>query len=245
MTHVDFSSDGNLTFTNYRHSSLDVSTLAIAHLFESVQLSDSLILRDVFLLLRKNPELLVVFGRFGAFELLEEAFASDPDIYDDQYDPEGIEYLELSRHCSFDSNAKTYSEMNRLELSGIGFVQRDCWVSESEVCAKGDRRSWDVSFMTPTQLLLYPLRFSPFTDIWSTPTPTSHADEERLKILDRVSYGRPTLGQVLHGVLWSLSFNGVGNTRSSREQELNDIGEGEFTESFPVFPDFLQTAQRT
>lgn len=221
---VELRPSGALELTNYDCSGADVSGVAIEYLFELARLDPRVQLRDVFLLLQNNPELLPIFRCYHAEELLGEAFSGKAPAVP-AYGPENIEYLELWRECRFDIDTKKYWEMDRLNLAGVGFALKEPWITDSEMCAAGERRRWNICFMSPFELLNYPLRFDSHAEVWAS------GANHLLRPTDTVDYGLPTLGQIIHGVLWELTFFGIGDVREAKHNELEFMDESDFTES--------------
>lgn len=191
----------------------DVTDRAHEFLFETVTLDPAVTLADVMQLLIGNPVLRAVFRRDWADEICVEA-AKGPLVDDEaEKDPvERIEYLELYSQWHLDSRAQRYDPVHRLHLHGIG--------PELEVDApdygvkKGGRIQWGVSCSSLRKLLPLPVRVRPTVSV-------READ------LDAKAYGREVgtaqldgvaLGQVLHGLLWELSFHGG----PQETQEFND-----------------------
>lgn len=191
----------------------DVAERAHEFLFETVELDPAVTLADLMQLLIRNSTLRAVFRRDWADELCEEA-AKGP-LADDaaERDPvERIEYLELYSQWHRDSRANRYDPLHRLHLHGVG-PELDADAPDYGV-KKGGRIQWGVSCSSLRKLLPLPVRVR-------TTVSVQEAD------LDAKAYGREvataeldgvSLGQVLHGLLWELSFHGG----PQETQEFND-----------------------
>ena len=201
MRCVTLQRNGQLQFINQEGDIIDASCDAACYLFDLAELDEDLIVRDIFLLLRNNPIILALFRHIHAADIIHEAFSEEPVLYSNTYNPENIEYVELWRNCEFDHKTKTCCDMHILCMTGVGFALREPWINDFENYALGDRRRFGLSFMTPTHLLNYPLRFKDKSELLLAGKSGS---------IENVSFGLPTLGQIVHSVLWELSFYGIG-----------------------------------
>ena len=195
----------------------DVSDRALEFLFEPVRFEGDIRLRDVFLVVKQNPVLLTVFRRDWATELLEEALATPVKPYTGEYDPDGIEYLELYRMWNFNSKTQEYSGISRLDFHGIGYVlkediKQDDWVMHPA----GTRIQWGIDFSPLGELMDLPLRVDSEVVVceddvdggnWGNRVQVAQCNEH-------------TLGQVVHGVFWELSFYGAPESRNAQREEL-------------------------
>ena len=189
----------------------DISSTASMYLFEVVRLDQDIRLKDIFLLLERHSILQHVFYRFRAKELIEEAFVGEAPPYTGEYDPEGIEYLELCHLWSFNSGTRQYDEpLDRLQLRGAGFVlKEDTFLNGCIRYPAGTRILWGMSMCSPRSFLNFPLKISDAVEVWE-----NDPDKPTQKI-DEVSYACHTLGQIIDGVLWELSFFGSSEMRDA------------------------------
>lgn len=195
----------------------DVGNRAIEFLFQPVKLADDLRLRDVFLLVQRNPELLRVLRRDWAEELLAEALQGEAKPYTGEYDPEGIEFLELYAQWNYNSQTTEYTGISRLDFHGVGYeLREDVKQGDWVVHVAGSRVQWGISFSPLGELLDIPLRLSPEVLICEDDTASG---QWGCKVAEAVCF-EVTLGQVLHGVFWELSFNGGPADRQQRRDEL-------------------------
>jgi hypothetical protein len=199
----------------------DVTEHASRHLFSTVALTAEVALRDILLLLDIDPLLQEVFAPDQAKELLADMMDGNvpltPSI---RYDPQGIEYLELYQAWNQDSFTGELQPIHRLAFHGIGFELREDVVRGGRIEYRaGERIKWSVSFTSPLEMLHLPVRFNPEVII---------CEDNR----DSVNYGKEigrmrnpgvTLGQVIHGVLWELSFHGSPASRSEESVKLNNL----------------------
>lgn len=194
----------------------EVTARAAEFLFEPVRLDARVTLADVLGLLDASPVLLTVFRREFAEEIMVEvrkgALVSPPGL--DPPEVVGIDWLELYWSWTLDSSSGTFGQTHRLQLHGIGKVLE---VDAPGYGAKaGDRITWGVDLMSVRELLALPVRVSEDLAVVEDDVDSSsfgdRIQEARLKTV--------TLGQVLHGLLYELSFHGGPRERSAFAAEL-------------------------
>ena len=93
-----------------------------------------------------------------------------------------------------------------------------------ELARLGDGISMRDVFLSPLQLLDYPLRFDNCAEVWAS------GANYPSRSIDTADYGLPTLGQIFHSVLWELTFFGVGGDREAKWNGLAAMDESDFTE---------------
>lgn len=197
---------------------IDVTDSAIEYLFVPVELDPDLTLGDIFRLLHRSEALRRVFRQDFAAELCAEASKGPVPPTRDRDPPEvkGIEYLELYRQWRLDSSESCYWGTQDLHLHGIGHVL-DVDVPDYGARA-GDRIQWSVSLTPVRELLLLPLRVKETIDVLED-------DIDANAFGNRITSAKcseVTLGQVMHCVLWELSFHG---TPKDQEQVLKELRE--------------------
>jgi hypothetical protein len=194
----------------------NVAGRAIEFLYEPVALDHRLTLGDVFGLLDACPPLRQVFRRDFAEEQCAEA-RKGPLPQSRGSDPEevaGIEYLELYWTWALDTASNAYSSVNRLDLHGVGHVlEAD---APTYGVKAGERINWSVSLTPVRELLDLPLRFREQFNI---------TEDD----IDASAYGNAIagakcadilLGQVIHSVLYELSFHGGPEQQAEFHDEL-------------------------
>jgi hypothetical protein len=201
----------------------DVTDQASRHLFSTVALAPEVTLRDILLLLDVDPLLQEVFARDWAKELLAEMMGGNaPSAPSIEYDPEGIECLELYQVWSQDSFSGKLKPIHRLDFHGVGFVLREDVVRDGQIDYRaGERIKWSLSFTSPLKILHLPAHLNPEVIL-------------REGNMDSVNYGKEigrmrnpgvTLGQVIHGVLWELSFHGSPASRDKESAQLKSLAD--------------------
>lgn len=236
MTNLILKSGPHLIKRDWEHNSelstgkwhdRDVTANAHQYLFDTVQVDESVTLQDIFGLLEAAPLLQKVFRRDFCVELLVEAKKGISDRFSLEYSPEGIEYLELYQILNFNTDTREYLPMHRLQLHGQGYVLKAPWDDGSGcTCPAGERIQWGVSLAPLRELLPLPLKVRYSTPVCEDDT---HAKGYGCE-LDRVSLTGVSLSQVLHGILWELSFHGgpveQESIVSSLKEQMDQLDSG-------------------
>jgi hypothetical protein len=200
----------------------DVTDQASRHLFSTVALAPEVTLRDILLLLDVDPLLQEVFARDWAKELLAEMMGGTPSAPSIEYDPEGIEYLELYQVWSQDSFSGKLKPIHHLDFHGIGFVLREDVVRDGCVDYRaGERIKWSLSFTSPLKMLHLPVRLNPEVILREGNMDSANYGKE----IGRMRNPGVTLGQVIHGVLWELSFHGSPASRDEESTQLKSLAD--------------------
>jgi hypothetical protein len=195
-----------------RTDETEVTTRAQEFLFDSVTLDSGVTLADVFGLLEASPVLKLVFATWSIEELCVEA-RKGPKRRPACPPEETVEALELIPQWRRDARTRTYEQTDRLLMHGIGPVLPDG--RPEDYVPPGGRKGWDVSLSPLRELLELPVRVNHTLDIV--------VQNRRSKGGVTVEHGRlatVTLGQMLDGLLWELSFFGgpAGQARHQRRR---------------------------
>ena len=196
---------------------LDTTDRAHEYLFAYVTLDSAVTLGDLFRLLDASPVLKQVFRRDFAEELCDEArkgpLGAGPSDADS---PEGIEVLELYQQWSLDTSNQTYTSTQRLQLHGVGYqLEAD---APSYYRKKGERIQWAVSLTPLRELLALPVRVNPEVRVMEDDINAKAFNDEVLK----GKHPDVTLGQVIDGVVYELSFHGGPQERAEFRSGLDD-----------------------
>jgi hypothetical protein len=185
----------------------DVTDSAAAYMMEPVRFGSEIYVRDIFSLLDRNPVLVGIFKRVYAAEYLDESKKGNAVPYTGEYDPEDIEYLELFCNWEKDSGTNEITGLHQLSLRGVGYELRDNFVSGGDSYVKGTRINWAVAFSPLGHIFNLPLRLNPEVTV---------ADSRDItRTLHTFQLPSPTLAQVIHAVLWELSW--AGNPQDTDE----------------------------
>jgi hypothetical protein len=198
---------------------LDVTARAHEYLFEVVGVNADVTVGDIFRLLDANPLLQQVFRRDFAEELCAEARKGPVDavkVEGDAAADERIEYIELYQHWTFDSSTKVYGPTQHLQMHGVGGVLQEDSVEHHR--KTGERIQWSVSLTPLRELLAFPLRVNANVQVTE--------DDLNAKAygtaISQVRHPDVTLGRVIHGLLWELSFHGGPQLQLEVAQELKE-----------------------
>lgn len=210
--------DGN---GHARHVSRDVTRQAHQYLFEPVVFGPGVRLLDLFWVLSLCEPLRDCYQRQFAHELLQEVSEGEPTPYVRQYDPDGIEYLELRQQWRFNSNTGRYLPKQRLALKAVGYALRgvDCLDSRRRGHKPGDRADYCVSTISPLALVDVPIRIDPSVQVCEADVTSSKFGT----VLNVSQNPGVLLGQVFESVLGELSLFGVAADRDAARAEVAAI----------------------
>lgn len=194
----------------------DVAGRAVEFLYKPVTLDPHLTLGDVFKLLDNCPPIRQVLRRDFAEELCAEA-RKGPLPQSRGSDPEevaGVEYLELYWSWGYDTATKAYSSVHRLDLHGVGRVLE---VDAQTYGVKaGERINWSVSLTPVRELLGLPLRLRDTFNVTEDDIDAQAYGDT----VDSAKCPDVLLGQVIHGLLYELSFHGGPEQQVEFHDEL-------------------------
>lgn len=182
-----------------------VTDRAHEYLFETVALEPDVCLQDIFGLLEQAPVLRQLLRRNFCEALLAEAKKGVAPEFTPGYAADGIEYLELYQRWNFNTHTREYQPMHRWNMHGVGYSLQETvddghgWVRE-----RGSRTEWGVSGSPLRELLLLPVRVNPQVLVCED----DNAAKQSGHVVDEVRAGGISLGQVLDGLLWELSWFG-------------------------------------
>ena len=222
--------------TDSRPRADDVTGRAHEFLFELITIHAETTLADNFRLMEASPLLQKLYFRDFAEELCMEARkgATKPSV-SERAAHEGIEFLELYPDWGLDTSTNEYSGMQRLHLHGIGHELAEDLPEERR--KKGERIEWSVSLTPLRELLSLPFRVKEEVRI-SEEDATAKAYMSEIR---RARCAEVTLGQVIHGLLWELSFHGGPQEQLEVSEDLKrrvaevDAGTVEFVSADDAF----------
>ena len=206
------------------YQEFDRTDSAVRHLFEVCDLEADVTLKDIFLLINTELEIFdAVIGNWCK-EIVTEGLTQPGKPYDlSKYDPEQIEYLELTYTPEYDNDGDGGPDelygFHRPDFNATGVVlQND---GDQEHYKKGERIPWGVSLTPSNDLINIPVRLSDKFVIY----------EGILKCKDKPGFSHPiaefsnptyTLGSILYGIIWELSFHGGPDKRDAFGSELRE-----------------------
>ena len=191
--------------TKYR----DRTDAAPSHLFDHCDLDEDVTLRDIFLLLKRHLKLFDgIFGNWCK-EIVTDGLGKrhkrNPKTDD-------IDYLELYFEIIEHDYGKKYpvetSGLNFPKFHGVGVMKKD---TEHE--KKGQTVQWAIELTEPWKLALYPVKLRTSIQV----TREKPKANETLATLQNPAF---TLGHILYGVIWELSFYGPPKKAKKFREEL-------------------------
>jgi hypothetical protein len=222
--------------TGSRLKEVGVTGRAYELLFELVTVHAETTFADIFRLMEASPLLQTFYRRDFAEELCAEArkgaAAPSPS---GQAARESIEFLELYQEWELDTSTNEYSGMQRLHLHGIGHELAEDLPEERK--KKGERIEWSVSLTPLRELLSLPVRVKDEVRI----TEEDATAKAYMCEIRRARCADVTLGQVIHGLVWELSFHGGPQEQLEVSEDLKrqvaeiDAGTVEFVSVDDVF----------
>lgn len=198
----------------------DVTEYAARFLFDICVLEKGIILKDIFLLINSDMETFKkVLGNWCE-EFIKEGLFGPEKPYTGEYTPDDIEYLELVWNLSYDDKEPIFSGHHRPELYGVGFeLKEDKLFKWGEVeCPKGTRQSYGVSLTSANELVNFPIKLNNKLTI----TDDNHEHENWMKPIGEYKNPVFTLGNILDGIFWEISFYGSPEKRKKILEELNE-----------------------
>ncbi|BCG04724.1 hypothetical protein PPGU19_092920 (plasmid) [Paraburkholderia sp. PGU19] len=215
----------------------DVTDSTVAYLMEPVQFRGAIYVRDIFSLLDRNRGVVDVFRRLYAADYLAESKKGDAVPYTGEYDPQGVEYLELFYDWEKDNQTGELRGVHRLWVGGVGFELRDDVVEDGQIrYQQGTRIRWAIKFSPIGDILNLPLRINSEVDVTDSEniTRTVHT----FQILN------PTLAQVIQALLWELSWAGSPSDTEDLAATIRDAAdEAEMSEPMSA-EDFIESLKK-
>lgn len=208
----------------------DVTARAHEFIFNDVALADGVTLHDIFKLLDAAPILQSVLRRDFCVELVEEARKGVSPDFKPGYASDAIEYLELYQIWHRNSATKEYQPVHRLDFHGIGYALREV-LDEGHGFSYpvGHRIQWGISCSPVRELLPLPVKVKDSVVVCEDDIDAKNWGSE----IETIKLGGVSLGQVLHGILWELSFHGGPKEATEFKEELqsrvDEINEGTAT----------------
>lgn len=188
----------------------DVTESAISYLFDRCELEDGVTLRDIFLLL--NTELEIFDALLGNWceDLVTEGLTAKADRDKD------IEFLEI--YWRYYKEGTSFFGGNIFpSFHAIGYLHETDFYDEygNLMCKAGERVEYGVSMTSPSELIDIPIRFASKVSI--------HDETQREEKPQFFDQGEFSLGQILYGIIWELSFWGGPSERNKMSQEVLDM----------------------
>lgn len=216
-----------------------VTERAHEFLWDPLVLTPLTTLGDLFLLLQADPVLHLVFRQDFVQEFLTHVQPALPapggtDKLEHLrwtapiYSPQGVEFLELYAVWQFDSHTRSFGGMDQLQLHGLGFeLKEDLNEGGGFTYPAGSRIQWSVSMTDPREMLALPVRVA----AEFTVTEGDFASSRWGCALYKIPSPAVSLAQVLHGVLYDLSFHGspaqAQEVLAGLQEQMEEVKSGE------------------
>jgi hypothetical protein len=212
---IDLRCGGNLVQTRWIYDDqaeqgqfveFNVNDSVSAYLFEKITLAKTVSLQDIFALIEKSNFLKEYLHQYWIDEFLSEAKSAVKASV--EINARSIEYLELYWSWEYDQESQIYKSPLRPDFHGVGILQQEDIIEHDHVvCPKGQRINWSISTAELGEIIDLPLKIRDEALITEDAPP--------LKILSDT-----TLGQMLEGIFWELSFHGGPEGRRSFNEDL-------------------------
>lgn len=208
------------------YQDFDITDQAIRNLFKACDLEEGVTLRDIFMLLNKDLKIWDAIIGNWCEEIVTEGLTK-PAKAVGTYDPEEIEYLELYFSPEFQKGLEGSEDglhgFLRPNFGGVGWeLLQD---SESTHGFKaGERIPWGISVTPANELIDLPVKLRKTIEIIEDDYSTENMVQgwKSLITLPNPEY---SLGQILYGIIWEMSFHGGPDKRNEFKEELDDITE--------------------
>lgn len=201
------------------YQEFDRTDSAIRRLFEPCELAADVTLKDLFELMNTELDLFdAVIGNWCK-EIVTEGLTQPGKPYDlTKYDPEQIEYLELVYTPEYElyDGVDSCHGFHRPDFHGVGVELRAD--GDQEHYRKGERVPWGISFTPANELINIPVKLS---DTFAIYEGILRSPEGQMpKMLAEFKNPTYTLGGILEGVIWEMSFHGGPAKRDAFGAEL-------------------------
>ena len=211
---VRIAKNGKLIEVDLYNQESDVTDTAIRYLFEPCTLEEGVTLKDIFLLLNSNLAMFdTVLGNWCC-DIVTEGLSQPAKVFNG-YNKDEIEYLELCYYAHYNDKEKCeFHGTHRPDFGGIGWELRENvyhdWDdketgSKAIEYEKGSRISWSLSYTPSSEIINLPVKLSNKMAVYNSDTTDGNYMKELYHFMDP----EYTLGEILNGIIWELSFHGL------------------------------------
>lgn len=211
------------------YKEFDRTDNTITHIWDNCLLASDVTLRDIFLLL--NTELEVFDAIIGNWckEIVIEGLTQPAKVVG-IYNPDEIEYLEITSSIFYDDGSEygpSFHGHNKPSFGGVGFELKEDKLYDWNDSAtglpaiewpKGERIPWGISFSKANDLIDLPVKLGDTVTVYNENI-NSDKYHEVLTVYKGVTY---TLGNILHCIIWEMSFHGGPDKRDEVSKELRE-----------------------
>jgi hypothetical protein len=195
---------------------------------QTVSFAEDVTLNDVFLFLARDPEICdIVFCNCFIESFMKTWSKIDQAAikYTQEYDVDGIEYLELYWGADLFTyeGVTTISGLSRADFHGKGFVlKEDKGEDDSDfiMYKKGTRIQWGLDFTSLDSILGLPIKLNTKFEIQEEWARGKKIEELKMFVSCDREY---TLHEAIEGIMWELSFYGSDENRMEKKEEILGI----------------------
>ena len=190
----------------------DVTEQAVTRLFEPCVIEDGVTLRDIFLLLNTELDIFDTIIRNWCKEIVTEGLNREKSEKKSE-----VEYLELYWHIfkdkDYDTGKSCLGGYIFPSFHGVGYMaEEDQYEHDTLMLRKGERQGYGVSFTPASDLMDLPVKL--LEEI------TLYNEEDWKETPQKFELGEYSLGHVLYGIIWELSFHGGPAQRDEAAKEI-------------------------
>ena len=191
-------------YNSYNEEPEDITEHILFHLMEPTKLDDDITLKDIFILMENNIDILQ--GIIGNWidEIVQEGLHKEQKPYSNQYNKDELEYLELYKHYDIDEP----DGFGHINFHGVGFILQE----EHEYMKEGDRINWSLSFSAPNDIINIPLKLNNNIKIYK---------DDKVLAETKSDSSLYTLIEIFYHIIWELSFHGSPSNRDETKDMLN------------------------
>lgn len=189
----------------------DVSKYSMRYLFDECSLDSDVTLKDVLKLINKNLDIYDLIIGNWCKDLVTEGLKGK--IKNKDLDIDKLElYWRISKDKDIDTKQDLFAGYLFPSFHGKGIA-----TSEKDGHKKGEEVNWSLSFLSVADIRDIPLVLEENTFIYNE----DNWNEKPIAV------GKPvfSLGHIIHGIIWELSFYGNPKTRDQKSAEMLKITE--------------------
>lgn len=196
----------------------DVTEYASRFLFDVCEFESGITLKDIFLLLNSNLDIFDSIIGNWCKEIVTEGLTGAEKPYTGEYNIDEVEYLELSWNISSDDDVPSFTGYHRPDLHGMGFeLKEDKLLEWGDVeCPKGKRQSYAVEMSPTNEMINFPVVLNNKFEVYED----NHKKDNFMSKITEYQGASFTLGNILEGIMWELSFYGKPE---KRDEVVKDI----------------------
>jgi hypothetical protein len=201
----------------------DVTDDPYEHLDAQIEIEYGATLDHLFNIVSKEVDILNVIYRTSWIKPFIEHWQTVKKDYvplPHEFHPDNVEYVELYWHYEMDDGYIGWNDMP--QFHGIGWELKEDkwekWDKDAPTYKAGYRIPWGIDFMPLNEILHLPIRlneaFIVYPDMkdWKPNTPPLFEAKKKF-----------TLGNVIEGTFWELSFYGSPEDKAAQKEHLDGI----------------------